>query len=419
MYDSGNNYILKSSFLQELDNRGFLYQCTNIEKLDNIINNNDKLTFYLGYDPTAKSLHVGHLLWIRLVKKLSDAGHKPIILVGGATGKIGDPTWKETQRKMLDYNTVLENIESINKKLMSIFGSNMKNNSITMVNNDDWLSKLNYMDFLRDFGPLFSVNKMLAMDSVSSRLQRQQHLSFLEFNYMLLQAYDFLYLFENYNCTLQIGGQDQWSNIISGIDLIRRKQSISDENADINKREAYGLSIPLLLTSNGKKMGKTESGTIWLNENMLSPFDFWQYWRNVDDKDVIKLMKLFTDLSIDEINRFEQYIGSKEINEAKIILADAVTSFVHPTANLEDIKSAASGKNASDAIYTVQLDNPLQLDKALVKAGLADSATQAKQLITGNGVRINDVVVNDYKYVIDKSCLVSVGKKKLKQFIVK
>lgn len=419
MYDNGNNYKLKSSFLQELDNRGFLYQCTNIEKLDNIFNNNDTLTFYLGYDPTAKSLHVGHLLWIRLVKKLSDAGHKPIILVGGATGKIGDPTWKETQRKMLDYNTILENIKSINNKLMSIFGSNIKSNSITMVNNDEWLSKLNYMDFLRDFGPLFSVNKMLAMDSVSSRLQRQQHLSFLEFNYMLLQAYDFLYLFENYNCILQIGGQDQWSNIISGIDLIRRKQSISDSTADINKKEAYGLSIPLLLTSDGKKMGKTEGGTIWLDENMLSPFDFWQYWRNVDDKDVIKLMKLFTDLSIDEINKFEQYIGNKEINEAKIILADAVTSFVHPTANLDDIKSAASGKNASNAIDTIQLDSLLQLDKALVKAGLADSATQAKQLIAGNGVRIDDVIINDYKHVVDKSCLVSVGKKKLKQFIIK
>lgn len=419
MYDNGNNYKLKSGFLQELDNRGFLYQCTNIEKLDDIFNNNGKLTFYLGYDPTAKSLHVGHLLWIRLVKKLSDAGHKPIILVGGATGKIGDPTWKETQRKMLDYNTILENISSINNKLMSIFGSNMKSNSITIVNNDEWLSKLNYMEFLRDFGPLFSVNKMLAMDSVSSRLQRQQHLSFLEFNYMLLQAYDFLYLFENYNCTLQIGGQDQWSNIISGIDLIRRKQSISDSTADINKKEAYGLSIPLLLTSDGKKMGKTEGGTIWLNENMLSPFDFWQYWRNVDDKDVIKLMKLFTDLSIDEINKFEQYIGNKEINEAKIILADAVTSFVHPTANINDIKAAASGRNISDAIDTVQLDSTLQLDKALVKAGLADSATQAKQLISGNGVRIDDVIISDYKYVIDKSCLVSVGKKKLKQFIIK
>ncbi|MBR1944582.1 MAG: tyrosine--tRNA ligase [Alphaproteobacteria bacterium] len=410
---------MKSSFLQELDDRGFLYQCTNIEKLDDIFNNNEKVTFYLGYDPTAKSLHVGHLLWIRLVKKLNDAGHKPIVLVGGATGKIGDPTWKETQRKMLDYNTILENIKSINQKLMSIFCSNINTNSITMVNNDDWLSKLNYMEFLRDFGPLFSVNKMLAMDSVSTRLERQQHLSFLEFNYMLLQAYDFLYLFENYNCTLQIGGQDQWSNIISGIDLIRRKQSISDAKSDINKKEAYGLSIPLLLTSDGKKMGKTEGGTVWLDESMLSPFDFWQYWRNVDDKDVIKLMKLFTDLSLDEIKRFEKYVGTKEINEAKIILADAVTSFVHPTVPLDDIKSSATGKNASNAIDTIQLDSPLQLDKALVKAGLAESATQAKQLITGNGVRIDDVVINDYKYIIEKSCLVSVGKKKLKQFIIK
>ena len=408
MYDNGNNYVLKSSFLQELDNRGFLYQCTNIEALDNIFNNNQKVTFYLGYDPTAKSLHVGHLLWIRLVKKLHDAGHRPIVLTGGATGKIGDPTWKETQRKMLDYDTILDNIKSINTKLTNIFGSNIKDNSIIMLNNDDWLSKLNYMEFLRDFGPLFSVNKMLTMDSISSRLQRQQHLSFLEFNYMLLQAYDFLYLFENYNCTLQIGGQDQWSNVISGIDLIRRKQ----------EKEAYGLSIPLLLTSDGKKMGKSESGTVWLDENMLSPLDFWQYWRNVDDKDVIKLMKLFTDLSIDEIEKFTRYVGTKEINEAKIILADAVTLFVHPTVNLDDIKIAVSGKNVSEAIETVKLDAPLQLDKALVKAGLSESATQAKQLISGNGVRIDNVVISDYTYIIDKSCLVSVGKKKFKKFVI-
>ena len=408
MYDNGNNYVLKSSFLQELDNRGFLYQCTNIEALDNIFNNNQKVTFYLGYDPTAKSLHVGHLLWIRLVKKLHDAGHRPIVLTGGATGKIGDPTWKETQRKMLDYDTILDNIKSINTKLINIFGSNIKDNSIIMLNNDDWLSKLNYMEFLRDFGPLFSVNKMLTMDSISSRLQRQQHLSFLEFNYMLLQAYDFLYLFENYNCTLQIGGQDQWSNVISGIDLIRRKQ----------EKEAYGLSIPLLLTSDGKKMGKSESGTVWLDENMLSPLDFWQYWRNVDDKDVIKLMKLFTDLSIDEIEKFTRYVGTKEINEAKIILADAVTLFVHPTVNLDDIKIAVSGKNVSEAIETVKLDAPLQLDKALVKAGLSESATQAKQLISGNGVRIDNVVISDYTYIIDKSCLVSVGKKKFKKFVI-
>ncbi len=408
VYDNGNNYTLKSSFLQELDSRGFLYQCTNIEALDTIFNNNENVTFYLGYDPTAKSLHVGHLLWIRLVKKLHDAGHKSIILIGGATGKIGDPTWKETQRKMLDYNTILDNIASINNKLMSIFCNNIQDNSITIVNNADWLSKLNYMDFLREFGPLFSVNKMLAMDSVSSRLQRQQHLSFLEFNYMLLQAYDFLYLFENYNCTLQIGGQDQWSNIISGVDLIRRKK----------EQEAYGLSIPLLLTSDGKKMGKSESGTVWLDENMLSPLDFWQYWRNVDDKDVVKLLKLFTDLSIDEIEKYNDYIGSKEINEGKIILADAVTSFVHPTANLEDIKLAASGKTVSDAMEIVKLDEPLSLDKALVKAGLSESATQAKQLISGNGVRIDDIVINDYKYVIDRLCVVSVGKKKFKKFVI-
>ena len=348
-------------------------------------------------------MHVGHLLWIKLVNKLQQADHKAIVLVGGATGKIGDPTWKETQRKMLAYDTILDNINSINQKLKVLIDSN----NVLFVNNDDWLSKLNYMEFLRDFGPLFSVNKMLAMDSVSTRLERQQHLSFLEFNYMLLQAYDFLYLHENYNCTLQIGGQDQWSNMISGVDLVRRRTG----------HETFGMSIPLLVNSDGKKMGKTESGTVWLNENMLLPLDFWQFWRNVDDKDVIKLMKLFTDLPINEIESFEKFIGQKEINEAKIILADAVTSFVHPKANLNDIHNAATGVKSSNEIAEINLSESMSLDKVLVQAGFAPSLSQARRLIDGNGVKVDDTVVNQCKFEIDHTCVITVGKKKFKRIV--
>ena len=402
------NHTIKSGLLEELYNRGYLYQFTDIEAIDNLYYQGKKVVFYVGYDPTAKSLHVGHLLWIKLVKKLQEAGCQPIVLVGGATGKIGDPTWKETQRKMLDYNTILDNIVSINNKLSQLIHFGTDNNSVIMVNNDDWLSKLNYMEFLRDFGPLFSVNKMLAMDSVSTRLERQQHLSFLEFNYMLLQAYDFLYLFENYNCILQVGGQDQWSNMISGVDLVRRKTG----------KEVYGMSIPLLINSDGKKMGKTENGTVWLDSSLLSPLDFWQYWRNVGDNDVLKLMKLFTDLSIDEINEFKQYIGHKEINEAKIILADSVTSFVHPKADLKEIKNAATGKGSSSEIDVINLDFPITLDRALAVSGLAESITQAKRLIEGNGVKVDNTTIDNYRYIIDHTCLVSVGKKKFKKFVI-
>lgn len=400
------DYKFKSDLLNDLNVRHYIYQATNIAAIDDLFCGDEPVVFYIGYDPTASSLHVGHLLWIKLVKKLQDAGHKPIVLCGGATGKIGDPTWKETQRKMLSYDAILDNIKSINRKLSTLIDFNSDNRAIS-VNNDDWLSKLKYIDFLRDFGVLFSVNKMLAMDSVSARLERQQHLSFLEFNYMILQAYDFLHLFETYNCVLQIGGQDQWSNMTHGVDLVRRKTG----------KEAFGLSIPLLLNSDGKKMGKTEAGTVWLDEKLLSPFDFWQYWRNVDDRDVVHLMEIFTDLPLEEIAKYEEVIGSSKINEAKIILADSVTSFVHPTADLNAIHQSATGGVHSDAIATVKLNNPMPLDKVLKEAGFAESATQAKRLIEGGGVKVDDVTIDKYNTVIDKSCLISVGKKKFKKII--
>ncbi len=406
-YEVVMDYTFQSSLLNDLNKRYYIYQATDAEAIDQLFCSGNQVVFYLGYDPTASSLHVGHLLWIKLVNKLQNAGHKPIILVGGATGKIGDPTWKETQRKMLSYDTILDNIASISRKLSTLVKFT-GDNAVISVNNDEWLSKLMYMDFLRDYGSLFSVNKMLAMDSVSTRLERQQHLSFLEFNYMILQAYDFLHLFETYNCVLQIGGQDQWSNMINGVDLVRRKTG----------KDVYGMSIPLLVNADGKKMGKTEAGTVWLDEKLLSPFDFWQYWRNVDDRDVVRLMKIFTDLPLDEIDKYKEFIGHSKINDAKIILADSVTSFVHPTADLNAIKQSASSGTCSVAIDEIKISSPMTLDKVLKECGLAESATQAKRLIEGGGVKVDGITQDKYDRIIDTSCLISVGKKKFKQVLL-
>ena len=246
------------------------------------------------------------------------------------------------------------------------------------------------------------------MDSVSTRLERQQHLSFLEFNYMILQAYDFLHLFETYSCVLQIGGQDQWSNMINGVDLVRKKTG----------KDVYGMSIPLLVNADGKKMGKTEAGTVWLDEKLLSPFDFWQYWRNVDDRDVVRLMKIFTDLPLDEIDKYKEFIGHSKINDAKIILADSVTSFVHPTADLNAIKQSASSGSYSEAIDEIKISSPMTLDKVLKECGLAESATQAKRLIEGGGVKVDGITQDKYDRIIDTSCLISVGKKKFKKVLL-
>jgi tyrosyl-tRNA synthetase len=396
-----------SSVLTNLNNRGFLYQITDYEALDSLFCGNNKIVFYIGVDPTARSLHVGHLLWIKFVNILQHAGVYPIIIIGGATGKIGDPTWKDKERVMLDSATISDNIESITKKLQNFIKFDAVKNHATLLNNEDWISKINYMDFLRDFGPLFSVNKMLSMDSVSSRLARQQHLSFLEFNYAILQAYDFLHLFENYDCRLQIGGADQWSNMISGVDLIRKKTG----------QVVIGASMPLLTTSNGKKMGKTEKGTIWLDENLTSQFDFWQYWRNVDDKDVVNLMRLFTDIDVEEIKEYDSFVGKTEMNSIKIILANAITSFVHRDADLDAInttaKNLAVDRFDMENVEIFEMSGETRIDKALVLANLASSLTLAKRLIDGNGVKMDGRFVEAYDTKITDNCLLSVGKKKV------
>lgn len=396
-----------SPILNDLDRRGFIYQITDPKALDDLFCGNEEIVFYVGFDPTAKSLHIGHLLWIRLINKLQNLGIKPIIIAGGATSKIGDPTWKDKERVMLDYVTVLDNMNSIIAKLKKLIKFENCDNPAILLNNDDWASKINYMEFLRDYGPLFSVNKMLSMDSVSRRLERQQHLSFLEFNYMLLQAYDFLYLFENYNCKLQIGGADQWSNMISGTDLIRRKTG----------KIAIGMSMPLLTNANGKKMGKTEKGAVWMDENLISPFDFWQYWRNVDDRDVVKLMKLFSDIDVDEIEKYELLVGKKEMNEIKIVLADTITKLVHPGVDLNSINNSAKGLFSEESlelesIETFELEKGINICKALLLSNLTNSLTAARRLIDGKGVKFNKQIIDTYDKIIDCSGILSVGKKK-------
>jgi tyrosyl-tRNA synthetase len=392
-----------TSLLRDLDARGFIYQCTDPTCLDELFENCDNLTFYLGFDPTCKSLHVGHIPWIKLVNKLQAAGASPIIVAGGATGMIGDPTWKDSERVMLGRDSITENTKSILSKLKSLIKfDGCKKNKAVLFNNYDWLSHINYIDFIRDFGPLFSVNKMLAMDSVSARLERQQHLSFLEFNYMLLQAYDFWHLSESHGCSLQIGGADQWSNMLAGADLIKRKSG----------RQVSVMTLPLLTTSSGKKMGKTENGAVWLDSSITSHFDFWQYWRNVDDRDVVKLLKLFTNIDIAEINSASKLVGTEKINEWKVRLADEVTSFVHPDSNIEGIKSGASGRLNDGDYQTFKIERAMQIDEALVIVQLAESKSAARRLIDGNGVKVDGKCVIDCRYTICQDAVVSVGKKR-------
>ncbi|MDR1476061.1 MAG: tyrosine--tRNA ligase [Holosporales bacterium] len=399
-----------SQFLQDLDKRGFLYQCTDFDELDKAVCGSERFAFYVGFDPTAKSLHVGHLLWIKLVDKLQKFGLNPIVICGGATSKIGDPTWKDKQRVALGDDVVVANTKSILEKLNQLIRFENCENSVKLLNNYSWLSELNYLEFLRDFGSLFSVNKMLAMDSVSTRLQRQQHLSFLEFNYMLLQAYDFLHLFENYNCRMQIGGADQWSNIISGVDLIRRKTG----------KRAIGLSIPLLTTSDGTKMGKTADGTVWLNQDLTTPFNFWQYWRNIDDRDVTKCLKLFTEMSPEEVDEKNNFVGSDKINEWKVFLADSVTSFVHSDAELDNIKSVASGVFSDNLSghEILKITTQTAIEDVLVSANLAGSKTAAKRLIDGGGVRINGITSTNYKQIVEGGSVISVGKKRFIKTVI-
>ena len=392
---------MKSSFLNEAVARGFVYQSTNLEAIDEYLSTKGR-SGYVGFDITAKSLHVGHLIPIFTMRLFQKHGHKPIILVGGGTTKVGDPSFRNTTRPMLSDEQIEENLKGIKSCLEPFLkfedgnsSTSSDGNAATMVNNAAWLDNINYLEFLRDVGKYFSINRMIGFDSVKTKLSQNNSLSFLEFNYMILQAYDFYRLFTDKGCRIQLGGQDQWGNIVCGVELIRKK----------SETEAFGLTNPLLTTSDGKKMGKTANGAVWLSENLMSAYDFWQYWRNVADADVIKLMYLFTDLPIDEIKKMESVKGS-EINALKVILADEITSIVHGKNSLESIhKSAEQIFNQScedlskiDSVNRHPTTKNASIIDILVETGLCSSRGDAKRMIRGKGVYVNnESITEDYK----------------------
>ena len=379
---------IRSDFLRTVSERGFLHQCTDLEALDRKLTEGPQ-TCYIGFDCTADSLHVGSLLPIMLLRWWQKTGNQPIVLMGGGTTRIGDPSGKDESRKMLtdaDIGRNLDGIKSIFTRYLDFNGPRAAH----MVNNADWLDRLNYIEFLRDFGRHFTVNRMLTFDSVKMRLEREQPLTFLEFNYMILQAYDFLELHRRHACLLQMGGSDQWGNIVNGVELTRR----------VDAGEVYGLTSPLLTTSSGAKMGKTAQGAVWLNADRLSPYDFWQYWRNTEDGDVGRFLRLFTELPLDEVARLEALQGA-EINDAKKILAHHVTALAHGENAASQAAETArktfeEGTLAADLpTFAVDLQSGLTVVEALVAAGLAASNGEAKRLIKGGGARVNDTAIND------------------------
>lgn len=407
-----SNY--KSDFLRELEARGFIHQLSDADGIDEAAM--EKIvTGYIGFDATAPSLHAGSLVQIMLLRWLQKAGHRPIALMGGGTTRIGDPSFRDDARPLLDDAKIDENLTGIKAVFAKFLSFGNGKTDAVMVNNRDWLDDLQYIDFLRDYGRHFSVNRMLSFDSVKIRLEREQNLSFLEFNYMILQAYDFVELNRKYDCTLQMGGSDQWGNIVNGIELGRR----TDGSA------LFGLTSPLLTTSSGAKMGKTASGAVWLNAEMLSPYDYWQYWRNAEDADVGRFLRLFTELPLDEIARLEKLEGA-EVNEAKKVLATEATAMAHGRAEAEKAANAARTAFEEGAISadlpTVEVDAleaGLGLLTALVQAGLCASTSDARRQIKGAAVRVNDAQVGDEKMVLALDDLtgegvikLSLGKKK-------
>ena len=403
-----------NNFIKELQARNFIYQATNLVDLEKNISSK-KIKAYIGFDCTAKSLHVGNLIQIMMLRWLQKFGHQPIILLGGSTTKIGDPSGKDEARKVLNFNDIEENKNSI-KKVFANFLDFGSDNKAIILDNDKWLNNLNYIDFLRDFGKYFSINRMINFESVKLRLDREQSLSFLEFNYMLLQAFDFYHLYNEKQCVLQMGGSDQWGNIVNGVELIRKKLS----------KEVFGLTSPLLTTSSGAKMGKTAKGAVWLNEELLSPYEYWQFWRNTEDADVIKFLKLFTELPITKIDMLSKLSG-KEINDAKVILADEATKLCHGVEAANNAKSTSQrtfeANTTGDSlpkyeVSSVEIKSGMTLFKLLVSCGLAASNSAARKLIQGNGARINNSVINDINYTIqvkdfdNANLKLSVGKKK-------
>ncbi|HCU06904.1 MAG TPA: tyrosine--tRNA ligase [Holosporales bacterium] len=406
--------IFKSSFLIEAKERGFIYQGTDLGALDDLMSK-QAITAYLGFDPTANSLHVGHMVGLMFLRLLKKHGHTPIALIGGATAKLCDPSGKDAMRQMLSDDEINQNIEDLKPCFDRYLNVDAQNKAF-ILNNNDWLSSLNYIDLLRDYGAHFSVNRMLTFDNVKLRLEREQTLSFLEFNYMVLQAYDFVELNKKYNCVLQLGGSDQWGNIVSGVDLGRR----------ILNKTLYGLTAPLITNSSGAKMGKSAAGAVWLNADRLPPYDYWQFWRNTDDIDVSRYLRLFTDIDLKEIEQLEKADGSA-LNDVKKILADAATILAHGPDCLSGIHKTiqsvfeASSTTDLSSLPTFEIAQAdlktLLIEDLLVFVELAKSKGEARRSIQGRGVKINDTIIEDPKsmmadYLNDTLIKISFGKKK-------
>ncbi len=406
----------KSDFLRTLDERGFIHQISDEAGLDELFAK-ETVTAYIGYDPTAPSLHAGSLIQIMMLHWMQQTGHRAISLMGGGTGMVGDPSFKDDARQLMTLDTIESNIASIKRVFSSYLNYGEGPKDALMINNADWLRGLNYLEFLRDVGRHFSVNRMLSFDSVKTRLDREQSLSFLEFNYMILQAYDFVELNKRYDVRLQMGGSDQWGNIVNGIDLGHR----------MGTPQLYALTSPLLTTSSGAKMGKSANGAVWLNQDMLSAYDFWQYWRNTEDADVSRFLKLYTTLPMDEIARLSA-LGGAEINEVKKVLATEVTAMLHgrvaaeqaaETARKTFEEGALADNLPSVEIPTAEIEAGLGLLSLIVRAGLAASNGEARRHIQGGAVRINDTGISDERAVIgageitaDGVIKLSLGKKK-------
>ena len=406
---------MKPNFIDEITSRGFFHQCTDLNKLNSLIKTNS-IKAYIGFDCTASSLHVGSLLQIMCLRLLQKHGHQPIVLLGGGTTLIGDPSGKDATRKILDEKSIENNIKKIKEIFEKLLDFSNKKTEPIFVNNAEWLKKLNYIEFLRDIGKHFTINKMLSFDSVKLRLEREQSLSYMEFNYMILQAYDFFKLNEKNNCILQIGGSDQWGNIVNGVELIRK----------LSQKEAFGLTTPLITLSSGAKMGKTESGAIWLDEKLLSPYEYWQFWRNTNDEDVNRFLKYFTEIEIKDLE--ETIKDEKNINNLKILLANEATKILHGEKNSKEAEKTAKetfegsgiGKNLPEILLEKkQITNGMQILDLLVNDKIFKSKGEARRAINEKGIKINDQVVDDEKKIIssndfndDDILKISYGKKR-------
>ena len=406
-----------NDFIREFKDRGYFYQCTDEAELSNVLNKKS-IKGYIGFDCTAQSLHVGSLLQIMCLRQLQKHGHQPIVLLGGGTTRIGDPSGKDKTRKILDENEIEKNIKSIELVLKKYLNTDNKKTSPIFVNNYSWLKELNYISFLRDIGKHFTINKMLSFDSVKLRLDREQSLSYMEFNYMILQAYDFLELNKKQNCLLQIGGSDQWGNIVNGVDLIKRYSS----------KEVFGLTTPLITLASGAKMGKTESGAVWLDKNLLTTYDYWQFWRNTDDRDVTKFLKMFTDLSLEKI----EDIKNENINDLKILLANEATKMLHgeiETKKVEELAKSTFRENSTgEHLPSVKIGSDLIGEDIISLIELVNSElskSEIRRLIKNNGIKIDNEKIEDEKLLISKKLFeskgfikLSVGKKKHFKIII-